>query len=270
MTCPSCSFTSSKFLFSAPQTHGRHLQSPVTFDIYRCLKCSAVYPNLKNVNLSSYYTNFYFHHPGFIEKLLIRFNHFLLPRKYPFLFGSKPLRVLDIGCGDLAFLKSIPAQHLKTGIDLNPLTFKGIKSIKADFLTHPFTQNFDFIIMNHSLEHFLNPAQALTKAYSLLAPSGRLVINVPNSQSLGFSLTKRYWFHLDAPRHVILPNPLCLSFLASKLSPAPHSISFQNHTHEFPLALFWGLRRASPLLLPLWPLLTLFDNQTLTFSLSRP
>lgn len=54
---------------------------------------------------------------------------------------------------------------------------------------------FDFIIMRHVLEHFLNPIEALTKIASTLSDNGVLYVAVPDMMSPRGSLTN-YWFRV--------------------------------------------------------------------------
>jgi hypothetical protein len=71
--------------------------------------------------------------------------------------------------------------------------------------------------MSHSLEHVHSPAQALANLRPLLRPeTGRLIIEVPNLESM---LT--YWFGelslaFDTPRHLYMFSPHTLNRLLEK------------------------------------------------------
>jgi len=62
---------------------------------------------------------------------------------------------------------------------------------------------FDFITMFHVLEHLPEPGKGLEYAGHLLAPEGRLIIQVPNVDSWQAQLFGRRWYGLDVPRHLI-------------------------------------------------------------------
>jgi SAM-dependent methyltransferase len=56
--------------------------------------------------------------------------------------------------------------------------------------------------MFHVLEHLPDPRAYLVAARELLAPDGRLVVQVPNAASWQFRLLGRRWSGVDVPRHL--------------------------------------------------------------------
>lgn len=56
--------------------------------------------------------------------------------------------------------------------------------------------------MFHVLEHLPDPRAYLDSARELLAPDGRLVVQVPNAASWQFRLLGRAWNGVDVPRHL--------------------------------------------------------------------
>ena len=97
-------------------------------------------------------------------------------------------RVLDVGCGNGAFLLTAQAAGWQPfGLDNSPtprelLAPRGIEVQVADaaeFLrAHP--QSFDVVHMNHSLEHIPAAAETVLAARQALAPGGLLYVEVPN------------------------------------------------------------------------------------------
>jgi SAM-dependent methyltransferase len=63
---------------------------------------------------------------------------------------------------------------------------------------------FDLITMWHFLEHDYDPIRTLRTARDLLAPDGRLVIEVPRLDSTTFRLYGHRWPGLQAPQHTVL------------------------------------------------------------------
>jgi SAM-dependent methyltransferase len=65
---------------------------------------------------------------------------------------------------------------------------------------------FDFITMNHVLEHVHDPAAVLRACHRLLRPGGMISIETPNIDAQGYRAFGTDWRGLEAPRHLILFN----------------------------------------------------------------
>jgi SAM-dependent methyltransferase len=96
-----------------------------------------------------------------------------------------------------------------TGLDVSPQAVRRVRDglglpALLGSLPHPALgpQSFDVITMWHSLEHVHRPMAVLEEAYRLLAPGGKLVVAVPNIDSLAFRWFGAAWFALDLPRHL--------------------------------------------------------------------
>jgi 2-polyprenyl-3-methyl-5-hydroxy-6-metoxy-1,4-benzoquinol methylase len=63
-------------------------------------------------------------------------------------------------------------------------------------------RHFDLITMNHVFEHVDDPSATLIEASRILRLGGTLIIATPNADSLLRRLFGKYWFQLDAPRHL--------------------------------------------------------------------
>lgn len=139
----------------------------------------------------------------------------------------KPGKVLDVGCGVGAFLDTMQENGWGTaGIEPGEVAAdrareKGHQIVcqsATDPLDDAFSgQLFDLVLMSHSLEHVHSPTQALENLRPLLRPeTGRLIIEVPNLESM---LT--YWFGelslaFDTPRHLYMFSPDTLTRILEK------------------------------------------------------
>jgi SAM-dependent methyltransferase len=122
---------------------------------------------------------------------------------------SPGARVLEVGCGDgrfLAFLRH--AGFTPTGIEASParaalaraqgLRVEAVPVEKADVPA----ASCEAVLFWHALEHLDEPDHALVLARRWLRSGGRLVIAVPNLDSLQARLGRDHWFHQDVPRHL--------------------------------------------------------------------
>ena len=63
---------------------------------------------------------------------------------------------------------------------------------------------FDLVLMHNSLEHLKKPSSYLGIIIKKIKKNGRLIITVPNYNSLQFKIGSGQWLHLDTPRHLCI------------------------------------------------------------------
>lgn len=123
-------------------------------------------------------------------------------------------RLLDVGCGNGAFIKLMGNLGWQAeGIEPDPkaaqvATASGLKVMSgliedAD-LPHSY---YDAITLSHVMEHFRRPRIALEKIAGCLKPGGVFVSISPNPVGLLSKLFHHKWYALDAPRHLVIPSP---------------------------------------------------------------
>lgn len=124
-------------------------------------------------------------------------------------FGNKVSNICEIGCGagnTLFELSKMGYSVFGIEPDSNSSAFKKQLNIHLgtaeDIPNHILSKQFDLIIINHVLEHCINPLVALNNAYKMLRPNGFLLCQVPNNESKFFTFTGVAWEMLDIPRHL--------------------------------------------------------------------
>jgi len=136
-------------------------------------------------------------------------------------------RLLDVGCGDGAFLAEMAAAGWDVqGIEPDPgaaavAAARGIPVAAEpleDAALEP--ESFDAVTMNHVIEHFHQPLEALRIVRGLLRPGGTVWIATPNLAAHGHAAFGRDWIGLDPPRHLVL-------FTRSALARALASTGFE-------------------------------------------
>jgi 2-polyprenyl-3-methyl-5-hydroxy-6-metoxy-1,4-benzoquinol methylase len=123
--------------------------------------------------------------------------------------GMRPGRVLEIGCGRGTMLHEFAQRGWSVqGVEFSEqAAFRARQGFGIDVHTGSLSAldaeagSFDLVVFWHSLEHFRAPDDALRETRRLLRRGGRLVVAVPNSESLQSKVFGRHWFHLDVPRH---------------------------------------------------------------------
>lgn len=130
---------------------------------------------------------------GRVEKFWARWGH--LVRNHP--------RILDVGAGSGEFL--FFAQSLgydAAGVEPNvdyatfcrdalglPVRTASIEDLNADASTY------DFVRLNHVLEHLRDPVEALERIAARLSPGGVLYVEVPDVRAYAGSKSKGGMFH---------------------------------------------------------------------------
>lgn len=126
---------------------------------------------------------------------------------------TKPGRMLDVGCGNGAFLlRARSAGWVVQGIEPDPVAATRARQEGLDVANCSIEEFlpevlFDQITLSHVFEHLHTPDEALRRMHFWLRPGGKLWMSLPNPSGLGHRVFGRNWFSLDPPRHLFLPPP---------------------------------------------------------------
>ena len=139
------------------------------------------------------------------------------------IFGDDVGNFLDVGCAtgvqDIFLMKDFPQWNF-FGVEPDESAFNEASRIKNFSMTKGVLENtnypdghFDVILINHVLEHITHPGLIVKECQRILKKGGRLIIAVPDFDSLSSKFFKRHWYHLDAPRHLYQFNTRSLEYL---------------------------------------------------------
>lgn len=141
-------------------------------------------------------------------------------------------RLFDIGCGAGAELRKYrDLGWTVCGLDMSANACDACKSdglrVHQGILDDdPFTgETFDVVVLNHVVEHFADPLNALRRAASYLSKDGLMSLITPNASATSLSVFGPTWYHLDAPRHLFLFNRKTIRLLGSRAGLVPVKIS---------------------------------------------
>lgn len=161
--------------------------------LYWCAACRHLFTKLPHTSQETYGESYFdeahkrwFENPDF--GLFARVEREILP-----LAATRPIRLLDAGCGRGDFLKWLQPRHpdwTLTGIDLAPNRHPGIEFIQGDILHADLQGPFDCITSFMVVEHLEQIRPVVEKMHSLLAKTGILMVNTFNNDSLIFRIAR--------------------------------------------------------------------------------
>jgi len=195
---------------------------PGTFTFVTCNQCGLAYqnPRVAMDEIGFYYDSEYIAHRkktdwGFLQPAydwaMGKYDRDKCDFVAKYVDLGSASRVLDVGCAVGSFLTML---EQRVGSHISGVDFKDC-SYYPDFDQIEFHQglfydqqlppaSFDLITMWHFLEHDYDPMRSLRLSRDLLAPDGRVIIEVPRFGSRTWRWYRERWPGLQAPQHTVL------------------------------------------------------------------
>ena|SRR6218665_3884833 len=216
------------------------LGTRVTFEYMQCSSCSTIQVGTIPENLSDYYPSDYYSFqlennthvygalkakllvkrdlnalnikPSFLGKLIqgIRPSEFdarFLAYQFVYrkLIENEGITIHDAGCGNGFFLKYFHDLGFKGLSGSDPFLSEAIAfgdySIENKRLDS-IEKTFNVIILNHVIEHVIDPIHYLKIVHEKLSSGGECLVRTPMSTSIGFEKYGTHWVGLEPPRHL--------------------------------------------------------------------
>ncbi|MGE2721080.1 class I SAM-dependent methyltransferase [Mycolicibacterium celeriflavum] len=123
---------------------------------------------------------------------------------------AREMRILDVGCGAGALLERLARVGFTNlvGVDIfiaaDGETPSGVPLLKRDL--SEVIEQFDLIMLNHSLEHVPDPIATLKLVREKLSVGGICLARVPTTSSDAWDIYQADWVQIDAPRHTVIPS----------------------------------------------------------------
>lgn len=127
---------------------------------------------------------------------------------------SKSAHIADIGCANGGLLKSLKRLgYLKlTGLDPSPVCVQQLRTLGLNAHEYSVDQSvswsleyhesFDLIVLSHVLEHVFDARVLLANLFSMLAPGGKIYIEVPDAvRYTSFGYPPYYFFDTEHINH---------------------------------------------------------------------
>lgn len=189
-----------------------------------------------------YRNQFYYFSTGWLGRLLARArpcpaNHLSKHVKL-----RRDMAILEIGSGTGELLHEIADLDIRKVIGIDPFIPRDIvykngarvcKSGIQDLATLAGNEKFDLIMFNHSLEHSPTPFEDLANVTKFLKKDGEILIRIPVSGSEIAQKYGKYWWSLDAPRHIYLFSTKSMELLAKKCGLSVKRTHFEGTIDDF-------------------------------------
>jgi len=187
------------------------------FNYYKCEQCDLIYLWPIPINLNDYYPKQYYAVPDTIDQLETKAEVEQYKVDIVRRFATSG-RLLEIGSSFGSFLLlAKKAGFTVEAIEMDTRCcrfLKDVVGIKAFNCHDPsivlkYGEKYDVITLWHVIEHMPDPWTILDMIARSLLPGGILVIAAPNPNAFQFKVLRRWWPHVDAPRHLeLIPLPL--------------------------------------------------------------
>lgn len=199
-----------------------HKPNHERFEFHQCDHCHSVFLTnpVSEDRLEHYYTKYYLPYRGsapwgrfrdFVDGSQRRLDKRRVRVVSRAANTSQTIDLLDVGCGNPTFLRAAnETLNVRcTGMDFSDKGWANdadtdLNLIQSTFEAFDTPQRFDVITLWHYLEHDYNLPQTARKLYDLLKPGGKLIVEVPDYQSLTARIQKTHWQGWHTPRHVTL------------------------------------------------------------------
>jgi len=202
------------------------------FQLVRCDKCHLVFTNPRpgaEAIGHFYKAEAYVSHSDTTQTLIYKLYHMVRKRTLRAklqlisrLNDNKTGNMLDVGCGTGYFLKTCKeAGWQVNGIEVNEQARKAAIEKAGDCIHDSlFKENrkghFNIITLWHVLEHLHQLNETMEKLKGLIDDKGRIIIAVPNRDSIDSERYGEYWDAYDVPRHLYHFNKSSIKALVEK------------------------------------------------------
>jgi SAM-dependent methyltransferase len=218
VACPNCGESATRTLFQG--TDRLYRTTEKIFRVVECRNCRLIRldPRPPLDELPRYYPDEYWFAPrqDTVSKLEETYRRLVLRDHLSFVLravqdSSEDGLVLDVGCGGGLLLRLLQERGLRVaGLETSRAAasaawaHNGVRVVCGDLEKSPFVPGSCVVVsMFHVVEHLPDPVSYLRAARELLAPDGRLIVQVPNAASWQFALFGSHWNGVDVPRHLV-------------------------------------------------------------------
>ena len=173
--------------------------------------------------------------------------------------GTRPARLLDIGCGDGVLLDACERGGIDfVGTEVSLALVERLRNQYGDRIQYAEeisslpSESFDVVALINVIEHLEKPGETVAEARRLLKPGGVFLVHAPNMAGLPARLHGKDWHQVQPLVHLYYFTPASLKRLLKKagltpigrfslLSPSPLKRAVQVLSDRFEIFLDNGL-----------------------------
>ena len=172
-------------------------------------------------------------------------------------------RVLDVGCFRGDFLRSLPPEFERYGIEPSRAAReeaerRNIRIVGSSVESTVMDERFDVIVLMDVIEHVDAPSEVVQKLAGWLAPGGHLIVSTGNAAALPWRMMRlEYWYYI--PQHICFFSRSWFEWAGCQLNlelVARHKFSHSRSAYGksfvaerwvdfFRCCAFWATRRVS-------------------------
>ena len=172
---------------------------------------------LKQIPDSSYDDTYYVSGSSFLSRLFNPIASLFVTIRELYARDTQKNLWIDVGAGEGSFLAQVHAKK-KIGVEISAsgrstMKRKGLSVLTNNEFLKKKQLNADVISFWHVLEHVVDPIDFIRCAERNLRPHGKVIIGVPNVDSLELALFGKYWFHLAPQYHLWFFSPKSLKIM---------------------------------------------------------
>tara|TARA_A100000164_G_scaffold365746_1_gene385705 strand:- start:255 stop:1187 length:933 start_codon:yes stop_codon:yes gene_type:complete len=194
---------------------------------------------------------------------------------FPYIDKLSGKRILDLGAGNGFFSLFAKEKGFNViSIEQNKSSIKfaksiGVKMIASDInskISMQYASVVDNVVMNHVFEHILEPYNFLSILRKNISNHTKVVILIPNANSIWRFIFKEKWYGWDPPIHVHLYNKKSLDIIINNAGFKVEYLSSINRIDSFYAALMHAGKKPKYLkfilrliIFPIQPFLKIFN-----------
>jgi len=231
------------------------------FEYFQCDQCGCMQIKDLIEDYSDYYPEDYY---AFVNPNISYFKKYLKKQRFLFSQGRKNIlnrmivrryglpdysnwvqqtgittesEILDVGSGTGRRLFDMCDAGFRNITGIDPFIKSDIKYNKSILIKKcalsDIQTSYDFIMLNHSLEHIENQFDTLNHLYKIIKPKKYLLIRIPIIDSFAWQKYESQWIQLDPPRHIYIHSLKSMEFLAAETGFRIARIIYDSNEFQF-------------------------------------